>query len=349
MADPKEKKPALLIGISYRENKNSPPPGLKWVKVKKGETLGSISDDYGIRPLDLMLYNWHTVNGFEVNYYLKHYVGCKDHNSRTYLFNGAENPGMILVPDVPPAVANGPAKVVDAVRNGKATSDSKLQVYIVEWLANGSSIPVSGKWLYVFSGSGGADFGYLPGLGPPVPGRDEVPKAAGTEPFSAFTLDYPGSFHIAEKADKLEYEIYISSESAPTPALLSVVGAKENTKPNYEPGINWHFLSDPTVLKKAASDGRQTRTTHAYRGKASNGLVTVDLSKDRRYYFLLSPVQLGPTGIKAAMNNPDGMTRCLSPVSRRNFGILIVPMAPTSPNTWGQSPATLRPDESDSR
>src|SRR5688572_1655742 len=132
MGEPKRKEPLLKIGINYKEHKKSPPPGLKWVKVKKDETLGSIGDEYGIRPLDLMLYNWHTVNGQEVNWYLYHFVGCRAHNNRTYRFTGTENPGMILVPDVLPAVAKGPARVVDTVRNGKATSDSKLQVYVVE-------------------------------------------------------------------------------------------------------------------------------------------------------------------------------------------------------------------------
>jgi hypothetical protein len=315
MAEPKQHKPLLQIGINYKEHKNSPPPGLKWVTVKKGETLGSISDDYGVRPIDLMLYNWHTVNGQEVNWYLYHYVGCRVHNNKTYLFNGNENPGMILVPDVPPAVANGPARVVDAVRNGKATSDSKLQVYVSEWVASGRAIPVSGKWLYVFSGSGGADFGYQPSLNLDLPGsgRDEIPKGPGDEPFSAFTLDYPGSFPIREKADKLEYEVYVTSENGPTPEFLSAVGVKGTPNPNYETGNNWHFLSDPTILKKATSASRESRTTHAFRGKSNNSLVTVDLSQDRRYYFLLSPVQLGPEAIKSAMKNPDGLTPLLKP------------------------------------
>jgi hypothetical protein len=314
MATPKETKPLLVLGISYKEHKNSPPPGLKWVKLKKGDTFGTIADTYGVRPLDLFLYNWHSVKPFEINWYLKHYVGCRANNGRTYIFDGGENPGMLLVPDVPPSVANGPATVVDAVRNGKATSDSKIQVYVSEWVANGSSVPVSGKWVYVFSGSGGVDFGKKFEPGPPLLYNPEgLPRDPAGEPFSAFTLDFPGAFSIAEKADKLEYEIYVTSEEDPTPDLLAAVGVKEKASPGFKTGKNWYFLSDPTILKKATSNGRNSRTTHAFRGAASNGLVTIDLSKDHRYYFLLSPVQLGPEGIKAAMNNPDGMIPLLKP------------------------------------
>jgi len=314
MATPKETKPLLVLGIGYKEHKNSPPPGLKWVKLKKGDTFGTIADTYGVRPLDLFLYNWHTVKPFEINWYLNHYVGCRANNGKTYIFDGGENPGMLLVPDVPPSVAKGPATVVDAVRDGKATSDSKLQVYVSEWIANGTAATVSGKWVYVFSGTGGVDFGNKLDLGPPVLSNHEgLPRNPADEPFSAFTLDFPGVFSIAEKADKLEYEIYVTSEKDPTPDLLTAVGVKEKASPGFKPGKNWYFLSDPTILKKATSDSRDSRTTHAFRGEASNGLVTIDLSKDRRYYFLLSPVQLGPVAIKTAMDNPDGLTPLLKP------------------------------------
>ena len=307
----------LVLGISYRERKNSPPPGLKWVKVQKDQTLGSIADEHGIRAIDLMLYNWHTVNGLEVNWYLRKFVGCRGDANKagTYTFTGGENPGMILVPDVLADVANGPPKDVRAVRNGKATADTKLQVYVYEWLATGGAKPVSGKWVYVFSGSGGVDFGHKPKL--PTfssPRREiEIPRTPEEEPFSAFTLDFPGQFSIAEKADKLEYEIYVTGENEASTDFLDVVGAKKAPAPNYELGNNWFFLRDTAILKKATKDGRHTRTSHAYGGKGNNALVTIDLSKDRRYYFLLSPVQLGPEAIKYAMNNPDGLTPLLKP------------------------------------
>jgi hypothetical protein len=239
MATPKESKPLLVLGIGYKEHKNSPPPGLKWVKLKKGDTFGTIADNYGVRPLDLFLYNWHTVKPFEINWYLNHYVGCRANNGRTYIFDGRENPGMLLVPDVPPSVANGPTTVVDAVRDGKATSDLKVQVYVSEWVANGTSVPVSGKWVYVFSGAGGVDFGKKFDLGPLVPYNPEgLPRNPADEPFSAFTLDFPGVFPIAEKADKLEYEIYVTSEEGPTADLLTAVGVKQKTSPSFKTGKN---------------------------------------------------------------------------------------------------------------
>ena len=90
MAEPAETKPTLLLGVRYFERKDNPPPGLVWRKGLKGETLGSIADDYGIRWIDLALYNWHTAKLAEVNWYLKHFVGCTLNNGKTYSFSGIE-------------------------------------------------------------------------------------------------------------------------------------------------------------------------------------------------------------------------------------------------------------------
>lgn len=77
-----EKEPRLKLGIRYEERKNNPPPGLVWRKVKDKETLGSIAKEYFIRVTDLMLYNWHTVNPLEVNWYLNHFMGGRQNDGK---------------------------------------------------------------------------------------------------------------------------------------------------------------------------------------------------------------------------------------------------------------------------
>lgn len=319
MAETKKTKPKyLVLGVNYKERKNNPPPGLHWHKVggKGNSTLGEIADQFNIRPIDLMLYNWHTINGFEVNWYLYHHVGARREEKGTYGFELNNNPGMLLVPNIPPSIQKGPPQSVSVVRNGDATLDNKIRVFVSEWLATGEKISVSGKWLYVFSGGGGVDFGYDSGpltINSTVGGGEfKVPDDA--KPGTAFTPDFTGVFHIAAKADKLEYEILITSENAPSTELqIAASGFKDSAEPHYKVGNNWHFLSDPTILKNWATDSRDKRTTHAFRGSKHNDLVEIDLTKNRRYYFLLSPVQLGPAALKYAMANPKGLTPLLKP------------------------------------
>lgn len=312
MAEPTKTEPRLKLGIRYKERKNNPPPGLEWRRVKDKETLQSIADEYGIRPVDLALYNWHTVKPEEINWYLYNFVGCRLYKGKWYVFSatGDKNKGWILVPDYPPTIKKGPPKSVDAVRGGSAKLDTKLQVYVVEWLASGKTRDVSGKWLYVFSGAGGTgvNFGYQPPPAPPL--RDAAPDA---QPGTAFTLDFPGYFHLKEKPDKLEYEILVTSEDAPSTDFLVAAGGakKDDGKPFYNYGGKWYVLSDPTVLQKATAESRATRATHALRNSKT---VTIDLApngQSRRFYFLLSPVQLGPEAIKSAMNNPEGLVPLL--------------------------------------
>ncbi len=312
MAEPTKTEPQLKLGIRYKERKDNPPPGLVWRKVKDGDTLTIIAAEYGIRRIDLVLYNWHTVKDEEINWYLYHYVGCRTYVGKWYVFSssGDKDKGWILVPDYPPAIKKGPPKSVDAVRNGAAKLDSKLQVYVVEWLSTGVTKDVSGKWLYVFSGSGGTgvNFGYKP---PPAPPQKDA--APDHQPGSAFTLDFPGYFYLKEKPDKLEYEILVTSKTGPSSDLLVAASGKKDApgKPQFEFGNKWFVLSDPTILKKATTENREQRMTHALRNAKT---VTIDLApngQNKRFYFLLSPVQLGPEAIKYAMNNPAGLTPLL--------------------------------------
>jgi hypothetical protein len=288
---------------------------LTWRHVKDGETLGSIADEYGVRWLDLALYNWHTINPGEINWYLYYFMGCRKHNGKWYRFSSADQPGMLLVPDVPKSVKKGPLKVVSGVRGGRASRDTtKLQVAVYERLATGSLRELSGKWLYVFSGSG-VDFGYEPPPPPPIKIQGEVKHSPLDQPGSAFTLHFPGIFHVRAKPDRLDYEILVTSKDPPSSGLIQAVSGKDpgKTQLQYKTGRHWHFISDPKILAKATQAKRHTRDTHAYRVTKT---VTIDLApkgQPRRFYFLLSPVQLGPEAIKYAMNNPKGLTPLMKP------------------------------------
>lgn len=338
MSEPKRTEPTLVLGIRYNERRHNPPPGLVWRPVKEGETLASVAAEYGIRPVDLALYNWHTVKRDEINWYLYHFVGCRGHEGKWYKFSGINRSGKnwhrgyILVPDYPPSIKKGASRTIDATRNGKATFNNQLQVYVVEWLASGETKEVSGKWLYVFSGQKSVDFGYIPPVQP-----QKTDASPGGQPGSAFTLDFPGVFHLKEKPDKLEYEILVTSEQAPsTELLVTAAGKSDNTKPRYEYGNKWYALSDPTILQKATSESRENRTSHALRGQKP---ITIDIEPNgqpKRYYFLLSPVQLGPEAIKFAMNNPSGLVPLLkSDVDPDNWD-------PADPDNEGPTPADVK-------
>lgn len=146
MGEPSKKQPYLALGVRYKERKNNPPPGLMWLKTKDGDTLENIAYEYGLREIDLALMNWHTDKTDEINWYLYNFVGCRKYEGKFYVFSAHsdKNKGWILVPDIPDSIKKAPAQKVDAVRDGKATLDSKLQVRVVEWLASGSAVEVSG-------------------------------------------------------------------------------------------------------------------------------------------------------------------------------------------------------------
>ncbi len=307
MSIPKEEKPRLELGTRFNKGVKAP-DNLEWHKIKNGDSLESIAKDYGWRLEDLFLYNWKTVNKLQVNWYLRKYVGCSNHNGTSYIFTGAETPGMILVPKSTGIAVKGPGRVVVVPRDGKATLDSHLQVMVLETLADADIEEVSGKWLYVFSGAG-IDFGYEP---PPQIRRNREGATVDDQPGSAFTLDFPGVYHLKEKPDKVEYEIYVTSTVAPSPdSIKAVSGLKETGKTKLEFGNKWYFLSDSTVLEKAKTESRRNRETYIPRNFKT---VSIDLAPDgqnRRFYFLLSPVKLGPEAIKYAMNHPNGLTPLL--------------------------------------
>src|SRR5262249_42707994 len=158
----------------------------------------------------------------------------------------------------------------------------------------------------------GVSFGYDPPPPLPVKRDPELPVHGDSQYGTAFTLDFPGVFHIKAAPDKLEYEILITSDKAPTDDFLVVAsGLKDAGKPHYKVGKKWPFLPDAAILKNATIEGRHKRTSHAFRNTET---VTLDLApkqQTKRFYFLLSPVQLGPDALKFAMSHPKGLTPLL--------------------------------------
>jgi hypothetical protein len=310
-----EKKPEFLLGVRYKGRTDDAPPGLMWRKAKNGETLGSIADDCHIRWIDLALYNWHTTDLAEVNWYLHHYVGCTQHNSRTYSFTGSEKTGThkeldggyLLVPDKLSDADKGVQRSVAAVRNGAATYNAHLQVHVLDFSVTDRVPEVVGKWVYVFSADNGIDFGYDP---PPKPEPVDGPDDA--QPGTAFTPEYPGYFPISKRPTRLEYEILVTPNESASTDMLALSGLKDpGGEPYYKPSGLWYFLSDRAILERATSESRDERDgKHEFR---NTKLVTIDLTGSNRYYFLISPVQLGPEALKYAMANPKGLTPLLKP------------------------------------
>ena len=299
----------LELGIRYSERKDSPPPGLTWIRTKKGDTLEKIAAGFAMRAIDLALMNYHTDKTDEINWYLSTYLGWTAPGRKYFEFTPTTDPnkGWILVPKVSDEVKNGPPQTIDAPRDGKAKVDSTLKVRVLEMTSSGIGKPVSGKWLYVFSGASGRDFGFAPPPQPP-PKKEAGPDG---QPGTAFPLRYPFEFYLKEKPDKLEYEIRITAQEAPDSDLLKGVTGKNipvSADDAKRFGNKWHYLIDQAVLKNALSESRSKRTSHFLQDSKS---VEIDLSTGKRYYFLLSPVQLGPAALKFAMDNPSGLTPLL--------------------------------------
>ena len=177
------------------------------------------------------------------------------------------------------------------VRDGDTTSNiPPFQVKVLELLPDGSQIDVEGKWLYVFSGDG-VDFG------------EAVCKQ---EPPNTFSLDFPGRCLAVNPPDRVEYEVMITPEDPPDPELVKAITGEDSFRTDqYEFGAKWYFLTDPDILGKATSGARSTRNMHT---RLKSNMIELDLTRGRRYYFLLSPVQLGPSAISFAMKNPEALT-----------------------------------------
>jgi hypothetical protein len=76
------------------------PSGGRPYKVQTNDDLGSIARANGITEEDLELYNFGTVNFAEINWYLRHHVGCVQatHDRKNWVFTSNANPGVIYLP-----------------------------------------------------------------------------------------------------------------------------------------------------------------------------------------------------------------------------------------------------------
>ena len=246
-----EHPPRLKLGLRYEERKKDPPPGLEWHKVDPpvdGHTLATLAANYGVRWVDIALYNFRTEDLGEINWYLHHYVGCKHKAGSWYTFKGGER---LLVPRRPPKRVKASRRMIDAARDADNKHDMQVHVQVVERTAAGSSSTVvSGKWLYVFSASDGVDFGHDPSRGPGFGKLKEFGVLGPQLPETAFKLSFPGVFPIRNKPVKLECEIYVTAEDPASDALIKEFSAhatgSEKT-PRYKIGNHWHFITGARV------------------------------------------------------------------------------------------------------
>lgn len=104
---PIEKKPKNLIPRDFK------PPSSKPYKVKNGDSLKKIARLHKMEVWELIYENFRTRTPEEVNWYLKHYVGCTKTtvDGKNYMFSTDARPGIIHIPerviDLPPVYIEG--------------------------------------------------------------------------------------------------------------------------------------------------------------------------------------------------------------------------------------------------
>lgn len=78
-------------------------PGSTSYKVKTGDTWDTIARASGLQVRELIDANFRTRDPAEVNWYLHHYVGCKQTtpDGKNWVFSSAADPGLIRIPESP--------------------------------------------------------------------------------------------------------------------------------------------------------------------------------------------------------------------------------------------------------
>jgi hypothetical protein len=85
--------PRKLIPLDYW-----PPPGIKH-PVQTGERWETVAAKYGVDVKALIYHNFQTTRPSEVNWYLRHLIGCNlTTDGRNWAFSSNLNPGYIMVP-----------------------------------------------------------------------------------------------------------------------------------------------------------------------------------------------------------------------------------------------------------
>ena len=89
------RQPKKALPASYR-----PTGGLPY-KVGERDSWSSVAAKHGVDPLWLVQYNFETRDPAEVNWYLKHRIGCRKTtaNGKNLMFSSADAPGIIYVPN----------------------------------------------------------------------------------------------------------------------------------------------------------------------------------------------------------------------------------------------------------
>jgi len=83
-------------------------------KVRDGESIKSIADRLGMTWQELSILNWGTSVPEEINWYLKHFVGCRRNDAGYYYFEDSNDPGILYLPH--PLPEGGENAVVATLR-----------------------------------------------------------------------------------------------------------------------------------------------------------------------------------------------------------------------------------------
>jgi hypothetical protein len=69
-------------------------------KVCDGESWHSLSSRYGVAAKQIIYLNFKTLNPAEINWYLRHHVGCnrRTRDGKNWMFSSTANPGIIYIP-----------------------------------------------------------------------------------------------------------------------------------------------------------------------------------------------------------------------------------------------------------
>jgi hypothetical protein len=94
-------------------------PGAQVYKVQTGDSWTTVARDHGLDPPALIFANFRTVNPAEVNWYLRHYVGCThpSPDGHNWRFDSSDRPGLISIPTTGavhfrvPMVSQGPSPI----------------------------------------------------------------------------------------------------------------------------------------------------------------------------------------------------------------------------------------------
>lgn len=71
-------------------------------KVRDGESWHSLASRYGVAAKQIIYLNFKTLNPAEINWYLRHHVGCNrlTKDGKNWMFSSTANPGIIYIPPV---------------------------------------------------------------------------------------------------------------------------------------------------------------------------------------------------------------------------------------------------------